>query len=256
MPAQRSAPNSDGRLRADLLAGRRPDRPTLLSGRDARGQRRMLQFVVPGGANDDRAKQLLLRFEPCLHGRRWRARLLQRPGRQRPMPARQNASLSARRAPDRAMPVSDRLRSGRRRVLSCEPGDVVRGLLPVGRSAGRPEQDRVPADLPHPDRAALLAWEWSRNSLCDPWREAPSPACRGSWRPIATAASGRPSSPARAIVAPGSLTGEVRRKGGGTPRLTVKDPTLLEDLFRKSFRPRPIVLRGTFVARATAAIPP
>src|SRR5208283_3445331 len=31
---------------------------------------------------------------------------------------------------------------------------------------------------------------------------------------------------------PGSLTGEVRRKGGGTPRLTVKDPTLLEDLHR------------------------
>ena len=31
---------------------------------------------------------------------------------------------------------------------------------------------------------------------------------------------------------PGSLTGEVRRKGGGTPRLTVKDPTLLEDLQR------------------------
>ncbi len=27
-------------------------------------------------------------------------------------------------------------------------------------------------------------------------------------------------------------TGEVRRKGGGTPRLTVKDPTLLEDLQR------------------------
>ncbi len=31
---------------------------------------------------------------------------------------------------------------------------------------------------------------------------------------------------------PGSLTGEVRRKGGGTPRLMVKDPTLLEDLQR------------------------
>ena len=31
---------------------------------------------------------------------------------------------------------------------------------------------------------------------------------------------------------PTSLTGEVRRKGGGTPRLTVKDPTLLEDLQR------------------------
>ena len=31
-----------------------------------------------------------------------------------------------------------------------------RGLLPVGRSAGRPEQQRVPADPPHPDRAALL----------------------------------------------------------------------------------------------------
>src|SRR5271157_4238686 len=31
---------------------------------------------------------------------------------------------------------------------------------------------------------------------------------------------------------PGSLTGEERRKGGGTPRLTVKDPTLLEDLQR------------------------
>ena len=28
------------------------------------------------------------------------------------------------------------------------------------------------------------------------------------------------------------MTGEVRRKGGGTPRLTVKDPTLLEDLQR------------------------
>src|SRR6202451_247745 len=31
---------------------------------------------------------------------------------------------------------------------------------------------------------------------------------------------------------PVSLTGEVRRKGGGTPRLTVKDPTLLSDLQR------------------------
>jgi hypothetical protein len=31
---------------------------------------------------------------------------------------------------------------------------------------------------------------------------------------------------------PGSLTGKVRRKGGGTPRLTAKDPTLLEDLQR------------------------
>src|SRR5271166_5004193 len=29
-----------------------------------------------------------------------------------------------------------------------------------------------------------------------------------------------------------SLTGEVRRKGGGSPRLTTKDPTLLEDLQR------------------------
>jgi len=31
---------------------------------------------------------------------------------------------------------------------------------------------------------------------------------------------------------PGSLTGKVRRKGGGSPRLTSKDPTLLEDLQR------------------------
>src|SRR5271163_1917075 len=31
---------------------------------------------------------------------------------------------------------------------------------------------------------------------------------------------------------PASLTGEVRRKGGGTLRLTVKDPTLLSDLQR------------------------
>jgi hypothetical protein len=31
---------------------------------------------------------------------------------------------------------------------------------------------------------------------------------------------------------PGSLTGKVRRKGGGSPRLTTKDPTLLVDLQR------------------------
>jgi hypothetical protein len=31
---------------------------------------------------------------------------------------------------------------------------------------------------------------------------------------------------------PGSLTGKVRRKGAGSPRLVVKDPTLLEDLER------------------------
>ena len=31
---------------------------------------------------------------------------------------------------------------------------------------------------------------------------------------------------------PGSLTGEVRRKGGGRPRLGTKDPTLLDDLER------------------------
>jgi hypothetical protein len=31
---------------------------------------------------------------------------------------------------------------------------------------------------------------------------------------------------------PGSLTGKVRRKGGGSPRLTTKDPGLLEDLER------------------------
>ena len=31
---------------------------------------------------------------------------------------------------------------------------------------------------------------------------------------------------------PGSLTGKVRRKGGGSPRLTSRDPTLLEDLQR------------------------
>jgi hypothetical protein len=31
---------------------------------------------------------------------------------------------------------------------------------------------------------------------------------------------------------PGSLTGKVRRKGGGSPRLTMKDPTLLADLER------------------------
>ena len=31
---------------------------------------------------------------------------------------------------------------------------------------------------------------------------------------------------------PASLTGEVRRKGGGSPRLTTKDPTLLDDLQR------------------------
>ena len=31
---------------------------------------------------------------------------------------------------------------------------------------------------------------------------------------------------------PGSLTGKVRRKGGGSPRLTTRDPTLLEDLQR------------------------
>jgi len=29
-----------------------------------------------------------------------------------------------------------------------------------------------------------------------------------------------------------SLTGEVRRKGGGSPRLTTRDPTLLEHLQR------------------------
>ena len=156
VPARRSAPNPNGSLRADLPAGRRPDRPTLLSGRDARGQRRMLELGLPGRTDRHRAEQLLLRFEPCLHRRGRRARLLQWPGRQRPMPAGQNACLSAWRARDRAMPVSDRLCSGRRRVLSCEPGDVVRGLLPVGRGAGRPEQERVPADPPHPDRTALL----------------------------------------------------------------------------------------------------
>src|ERR1700683_4428316 len=31
---------------------------------------------------------------------------------------------------------------------------------------------------------------------------------------------------------PESLTGKVRRAGGGSPRLTTKDPTLLEDLQR------------------------
>ena len=31
---------------------------------------------------------------------------------------------------------------------------------------------------------------------------------------------------------PGSLTGKVRRNGGGSPRLTTKDPGLLEDLER------------------------
>ena len=31
---------------------------------------------------------------------------------------------------------------------------------------------------------------------------------------------------------PGSLTGKVRRKGGGSPQLTMKDPTLLADLER------------------------
>ena len=98
VPARRSAPNSDGSLRADLPAGRRPDRPTLLSGRDARGQRGMLELGMPGRTDCDWAEQLLLRFEPGLHRRGRRAGLLWRPGRQWPMPAGQDARLSARRA--------------------------------------------------------------------------------------------------------------------------------------------------------------
>ena len=49
----------------------------------------------------------------------------------------------------------------------------------------------------------------------------------------------------------GSLT--VNR---GVPPPLRRTSPVKEPGFRKSFRPRPIVLRATFVARATAAIPP
>ena len=154
--AERSEARPVGRVRAYLSTRRRADRPPLLSGRGARGQRCMLQCVVPRRADGDRAEQLLLQFGQRLHGRGRRLGVLRRPGRQRPMPAGRNADLSGRRARDRAMPVSDRLRSGWRRVLPCGQDDVNRGLLSVGRSAGRPEQGRLPAGRAHPGRAALL----------------------------------------------------------------------------------------------------
>ena len=50
-------------------------------------------------------------------------------------------------------------------------------------------------------------WEWSRSSPCDPSPEAPPPACRGSWRPIATAASDRPSSRASNRSSPPEASG-------------------------------------------------
>src|SRR5208337_1471084 len=80
------------------------------------------------------------------------------------------------------------------------------------------------------------------NSLCDPSHEAPSPACRGSWTPIARAASDRPSSPARAIVACppaasdlSSSTADCRRLCVAPLPSTKRDPASLSDRVRWCF---------------------
>ena len=67
VPAGRSAPHPGRELRAKLPAARCPDRRPLLSGRNARGQRRMLELGLPGRTDGDRTEQFLLRFEPRLH---------------------------------------------------------------------------------------------------------------------------------------------------------------------------------------------
>ena len=156
VPAGRSAPHPGRELRAKLPAARRPDRRPLLSGRNARGQRRMFELGLPGRADGDRTEQFLLRFEPRLHRLGRRAGLLRRPGRQRPMRAAEAARLPARRTRDRAMPVPQRLHPSRWLVLPFEQRHLDRGLLPAGAGAGIAEQERVRADPAHSDRPSLL----------------------------------------------------------------------------------------------------
>jgi hypothetical protein len=99
------------------------------------------------------------------------------------------------------------------------------------------------------------AWQGSTNSPCDPARGAASPACRGSWRPIATAASDH-------IVASSSKRSKSPSRVGsllvnrGPPPPVRRTFPVSESRSAKSFRPRPIVLRAIFVVRAAAAIPP
>src|SRR5208282_825384 len=85
-------------------------------------------------------------------------------------------------------------------------------------------------------------WECSRNSLCDPSAEAPSPTSHGSWRPIAAVASDHPSSRARAILeglpkesGPWSSTEDCPRRRGVSSRSTKRDRAGLSDRVRSYF---------------------
>ena len=136
VPAGRSAPHPGRELRAKLPAARCPDRRPLLSGRNARRQRRMLELGLPGRTDGDRTEQFLLQFEPRLHRLGQCAGLLRWLCRQRPMRAAEAARLPARWTRDRAMPVPQRLHQSRWLVLPREQRHLDRGLLPAGAGAG------------------------------------------------------------------------------------------------------------------------
>jgi hypothetical protein len=112
---------------------------------DVGPQRDVLELVVPGGADTDRAEQFLLRQRSRLLKRERWAGLLPERGRQWPM--RANAAVPNMRANQSELraDLRGRLCRGRRRLLSGRPGHVHRRLLPPRRRAKRPEQERVQA---------------------------------------------------------------------------------------------------------------
>ena len=158
LPARPTPARRHQRVR-ELRSARRADQRHVLQ-RDAnRGHRRLFEFELPGRADSDRAKQLLLQQQPGLRWRGRRTGLLQQRTRQR------SVSLTGRSADN---DLRQGLRTGRRHLLSRQPDDLDRGLLPGRTSAERSEQKPVRPDRAHSNQtAARSAMLRLRHSDCE-----------------------------------------------------------------------------------------
>ena len=154
----RSGGSATAAARPTCPRRRRPGRRPLLPGRDALGQARNARIRAARRARPRSGRAT----SAATRARSMRGRAARRPAARarsstgNAPAAAARADLSARRSADRGMPVPERLRSDRRVVLPCEPGDLERRLLPGGRVARRPEQEPVPADFPYSDRPLVL----------------------------------------------------------------------------------------------------
>ena len=148
LPARADHSRGHEQLRAKLPASRRPDQRQVLLRHLDRGQRRLLEFELPVGANGDRPEQFLLQQRPGLYRRERRPGVLQRETRERQVldADAQSADIELRQG----------LCADRQRLLPGQQGDLDRRLLPGRRSAKRPEQEPMRKDRPRSDRAAML----------------------------------------------------------------------------------------------------